>query len=47
MAGVTVNLVELYKFNHGFLIPANPGPAGLLAEDFFDRCLKSVPIPAP
>lgn len=44
MAGVPVTLVELYKYNHGFLNPANPGQTGLLAEDFLDRNLKGAPI---
>jgi acetyl esterase/lipase len=46
-AGVTVSLVELYKFAHGFLNPANPGQTGLLAEDFLDRNLKTAPVTAP
>jgi len=47
MANVAVTLVEFYKLPHGFLIPANPGPTGLLAEDFFDHYLKSAPVAAP
>lgn len=44
-AGVKVTLVELYKYPHGFLNPAKPGETGLLAEDFFDRNLKtSAPV---
>lgn len=42
-AGVKVTLIELYKYGHGFLNPAKPGEAGLLAEDFFDRNLKTAP----
>ncbi|MCW3098992.1 MAG: Esterase/lipase [Chthonomonadaceae bacterium] len=44
MAGVPVTLIELYKYNHGFLNPANPGQTGLLADDFLDRNLKGAPI---
>ena len=48
MAGVPVTLVELYKYAHGFLNPANPGQTGLLAEDFLDRNLKgSFPVTTP
>lgn len=41
--GVKVTLVELYKYSHGFLSPANPGQTGLLAEDFLDRNLRPAP----
>ncbi len=44
-AGVSVTLIELYKYAHGFLNPANPGQTGLLAEDFLDRNLKTAPAP--
>ncbi len=47
MSGVSVTLVELYKYAHGFLNPANPGATGLLAEDFLDRNLKAPPVAAP
>ncbi len=40
-AGVPVTLLELYKYPHGFVNPANPGQTGLLAEEFFDRILKA------
>jgi acetyl esterase/lipase len=44
MAGVPVTLIELYKYSHGFLNPANPGQTGLLAEDFLDRSLKGAAV---
>jgi len=47
MVGVPVTLIEYYKFSHGFLKPTNPGADALLAEDFFDHYLKSVPVAAP
>ena len=43
-AGVSVTLVELYKYAHGFLNPASPGQTGLLAEDFLDHNLKAAPV---